>query len=178
MLLLRLVALNFLDAPVHLKPLFEDLDYQLTTAKEKTALRNIAQEVAHRQAYRLTVRSGNDEDEVSYDSGPQQVKPGQTLHIPDVLTSVHIESVSVDGIRAKIVSEPIDNRAVGPFLVTYFDAPLVDNTKLGDNRIALLLDDSGAEGSKIRVIVFPNYRAADRIDIKELARVFRSDTQR
>ena len=72
MLLLRLVALNFQDVSIYLKPLFEDLDSQLTDeeVKEKQVLREIAQEVASRQAYRLTVDNG-------YDSGPMKVKAGR-----------------------------------------------------------------------------------------------------
>ena len=64
MLLLRLVALNFQDVPVHLKPLFEDLDSKLITKDDKGRLRDIAQEVARRQAFRMTIQGGDD-------SGPQ-----------------------------------------------------------------------------------------------------------
>ena len=171
MLLLRLVALNFQDVPIHLKPLFEDLDSHLTNVEDKQALKSIAQEVATRQAYRLTIEGG-------YDSGAREVKAGDELSIPELLTTVKIESVSADDVQATIYSEVIGGRSVGPFTITYFDTPLVDNTKLGEYRIALILTDSGKERAKVRFIAFPKHLAADRFDIKELSRAFRDATVR
>jgi hypothetical protein len=166
MLLLRLVALNFQDVPIHLKPLFEELESQLSAEEEKQVLRDIAREVARRQAYRLTAEGG-------YDSGPQSVKSGDELSIPNLLVTVKIESVSKDRVRATIHSKAIGDRTIGPFTVTYFDTPLVDNTKLGEYRVALVLRESGAEKAEVRFVAFPKHLAADRFDIKDAARIFR-----
>jgi hypothetical protein len=76
-------------------------------------------------------------------------------------------------VQATIRSEAISGRSVGPFSVSYFDAPLVDNTKLGEYRVALMLTGSEAEKTRLRFIAFPKHLAADRFDIKELSRAFR-----
>lgn len=165
-MLLRLVALNFQDVPIHLKPLFEDLDSQLSDTQDKQSLRDIVQEVARRQAYRLTIEGG-------YDSGSREVKAGDKLSIPELLTTVKISSVSAKGVQATIESDVIGGRPVGPFTVSCFDTPLVDNTKLGEYRVALIVHDSGSQRAKVRFIAFPKHLAADRFDIKELSRMFR-----
>jgi hypothetical protein len=166
MLLLRLVALNFEDVPIQLKPLFEDLDRRLTTAEDKEALRDIAQDVARRQAFRMTVNGG-------YDSGTREVKSGDSIFIPEQLMTVKIGGVSVDGIRATIYSKLLGSRSIGPFTIRYFDAPLVDNILLGDNRVGLLLLDSDADKAHLRIVAFPKHLANDRFDIKELSQWFR-----
>jgi hypothetical protein len=166
LLLLRLVALNFQDVPIHLRPLFEDLDSQLTTDEDKQALRAIAQEVAGRQAYRMTIEGG-------YDSGPRAVQGGDELSIPELLTTIKIGSVSPAGVSATISSSMIGDRQIGPFTVTYFDSPLVDNTKLGEYRVALILQRITADKATVRFVAFPKHLAADRFDIKDLSRNFR-----
>lgn len=167
MLLLRLVALNFNDVPIHLKPLFEDLDNQLTTPKDKEKLRAIAQEVAGRQAYRLTINGG-------YDSGPKHLIEGGELPIPELLTTVKIQNLTADGLDATIYSKIHGTRSVGPFTVGYFDTPLADNTKLGEYRFALILLECSAGSAKVRFVAFPSNLAGDRFDIKELAQAFRA----
>ena len=161
LLSLRLIALNFQEVPIDLKPLFEDLDSQLTTPEERKALRDIAQDIARRQAQRLTVNGG-------YDSGPKTVKAGDEWPIPNLLTTVKIESVSADCVHASIYSKAFGGRSFGPFRVTYFNTPLVDNTKLGDAyRVALILHESSAEKAEVRFVAFPKQLAGDRFDIKE-----------
>jgi hypothetical protein len=166
LLLLRLVALNFQDVPINLKPLFEDLDSQLTSDEEKQALRDIAQEVAGRQAYRMTLEGG-------YDSGPREVRAGDKLSVPELLTNVKIARISAEGVSATISSSMIGDRHIGPFTVTYFDTPLVDNTKLGEYRVALILQKLNAEQATVRFVAFPKHLASDRFDIKDLSRKFR-----
>lgn len=167
MLLLRLVSLNFEDAPVHLSPLYDDLDNQLSTKEDKQALRGIAREVARRQAFRMTVNDG-------YDSGPRNVRSGDSLVIPELLMAVKIDAVDTGGASATIYSQVNGLRGIGPLMVTYFDEPLVDNIVLGENRVALLLLDSSADTAVVRVIAFPKHLAADRFDTKEMSRAFRN----
>lgn len=166
MVLLRLVALNFQDVPIHLKPLFEQLERQLTTPEEHQALRAIAQEVARKQAFRLTVEHG-------FDSGPLTVTAGQTLRFDSLLIAIHILDVQPNVVKASIRADIAEGRAIGPFSVSYFDIPIVDNTKLGEMRVALLLLESNGPQATLRCIAFPKHFAADRFDIKELSRNFR-----
>jgi hypothetical protein len=165
LLLLHLVALNFQDVPIQLRPLFEDLDAQLKRPEERQALRAIAQDVARRQAFRLTLGG-------IYNSGPLQVTPGMQIPITelDPTTFVVIDSVSRDSVRAHIKSGLALAGEVGPFDVGYFDWPITDNTKLGDYRLSITLAGDGDGPAKIRIIVFDSHLAPDRFDIKELGR--------
>ena len=72
-----------------------------------------------------------------------------------------------------VFSDVGGTRSVGPFEVTSFDEPLVDNILLGDFRVALLLLDSSDAKARVRIIGFPRHLAADRFDIKDMSRVFR-----
>ena len=62
--------------------------------------------------------------------------------------------------------------------LTYFDTPLVDNTKLGEYRVALILQSVDADAATVRFVAFPRHLAADRFDIKDLSRQFRDATGR
>jgi len=165
-LLLSLVALNFQDVPIQLRPLFEDLDRQLTRPEDKRRLREVAQEVATRQAFRLTVGGG-------YNSGPRTVKSGDVLEIPELLATVTIEAVERESIRAHIDSKFAAAGQVGPFNVGFFVWPITDNTKLGELRVCVLLLNTAEGQATIRVIAFGSELAADRFDIKELSRALR-----
>ena len=166
MLLLRLVALNFQDVPIQLRPLFEDLDQQVTKDEERQQLREIAREVATRQAFRLTVGGG-------YNSGLRTVKTGDVLEIPELLATVGIEKVEKESVRAFIDSQHAAAGRVGPFTVGYYVWPITDNTKLGELRVCVLLLGSDGNQATIRVIAFGSELAADRFDIKEMSKAFR-----
>jgi hypothetical protein len=166
--LLGLVALNFQDVPVQLRPLFEDIDKDLSRNEDRIALRNIAQDVAERQAFRLTIGG-------TYNSGSIEVKKGDKLYISalDPTTYVQIDSVQPEFIEARIVSGLALAGTVGPFRVGYFSWPITDNTKLQDNRLSVLLLQGGDTAARIRIVVFDSDLAPDRFDIKELGRKLR-----
>lgn len=168
LLLLRLVALNYLDVPVQLRPLFEDMDKQLSRQEDRTALREIALEVASRQAFRLTVGG-------IYNSGPIPVTKDMKIPIAalDPTTYVQIDAVMPESVRAHIVSGLALAGTVGPFEVGYFAWPLTDNTKLQDYRLAVMLLRGGDQNATIRIIAFDSDLAPDRFDIKELGRKLR-----
>jgi hypothetical protein len=168
LLLLGLVALNFQDVPVQLRPLFEDLDKQLTREDDRLALRNIALDVADRQAFRLTIGG-------IYNSGSITVTKGQKIYMTalDPTTFVQIDTVKPEYIEAHIVSGLALAGSVGPFRVGYFAWPITDNTKLQDNRLSVLLLQGGDQQAKIRIVVFDSDLAPDRFDIKELGRKLR-----
>jgi len=169
MLLLRLIALNFQDSPINLKPLFEELDRRMTVAAEKEALQQIAQEVARRQAFRLTFQNG-----ARYD--PPRVKKGDSIPLADMAAIIKIEEVSKDMIRASLISEATPEKlTLGPFSVNYFDMPLIDNTKLRDRRISLMQLENDGTTAKVRVIVFDSYLAPDRFDVKEMSQTLQDN---
>jgi hypothetical protein len=167
-LLLRLISLNFQDSPLNLRPLFEQLDSQLTDPKEKADLRQIALEVARRQAFRLTFPN-------DWDSGPLPVKQGEQISLPSVPAKIIVDAVKNDRIQISLLSTYTEaGRSLGPFDINYFDMPIIDNTKLGDKRVAVMrLEDEGTN-PRIRIITFPSYLAADRFDIKEMTQDIRA----
>jgi hypothetical protein len=159
LLLLRLIALNFQDVPINLKPLFEELDTQLTDPGEKKKLRDISLELARRQAYRLT-KDG-------FDSGKVTVTAGQKPSIENLFFDLEINEISHDHLKASLNYE---NRSYGPFTVSFFDMPIVDNIKIANFRVSLLLTEIDGKNATVRLIVFPSDLAADRFDLKELTR--------
>jgi len=166
LVLLRLVAFNFQDVPINLAPLYQYFEQHLTTDHEKKQLRDIAQEVARRQAFRLTVKNG-------FDSGPLRIKKGEKHRFGNILTTVIIEDVGEDSVRASIVSDTNPEHAIGPFTVTYFAIPILDNTKIEEQRFSVLLHHIQGEEAEIRFIAFPEHLAEDRFDVAEMSRIFR-----
>jgi hypothetical protein len=168
LLLLGMVALNFQDIPVQLRPLFEDLDKQLTRHEDRVALQKIAMDVADRQAFRLTMGG-------TYNSGSIAVTKGQKIYVPelDPTTYVEIEKVNPDYVEATIVSGLALAGTVGPFRVGFFSWPITDNTKLQDSRLSVTLLEGGEQQAKVRIIVFDSELAPDRFDIKELGKKLR-----
>ncbi|MFZ5449448.1 MAG: hypothetical protein ACOZFS_12495 [Thermodesulfobacteriota bacterium] len=167
MLLLRLISLNFQDSPINIKPLFEDLDHQLTDAGEKQQLQDIAMDVARHQTFRLISLSG--------DAIDREVVEGTEILLA-IPATIKIEEVGLDKIKASLTSKiiPEKPKTLGPFTVNYFDTPLNDNTKLGPWRVALLLINSDGKKATVRAVSFDSYLAPDRFDIKELTQDFRA----
>ncbi len=160
LVLLRLIALNFQDLPINLKPLYQQLDGQLTDNKDRDDLKDVGREVARRQAYRLTATNGQD-------LGIVPLKAGEPIEIPSLQLKLLVSKITNDHIEANL---NFGDKTVGPIKVTYFDMPLVDNTKIGDVRVSLILleADEKAKTSSVRVIAFDNYLAMDRFDVKDL----------
>jgi hypothetical protein len=160
LVLLRLIALNFQDLPINLKPLYQQLDGQLADNKDKDDLKEVGREVARRQAYRLTAANGQD-------LGVMSLKAGEPVEIPSLQLKLSIDKITRDYIQVQF---DFGERIVGPFQVTYFDVPLVDNTKVGALRVSLILlkSDEQAKTADVRLIAFENYLAMDRFDVKDL----------
>jgi hypothetical protein len=169
MMLLRLITLNFQDSPINIKPLFEDLDRQLTDTQEKLDVRELAMEVARHQTFRLISQNGDviDRDVEKGTEFPLQIQ------IP---VTIKIEEVGKDKVKASLTSEfiPGKPKIQGPFSINYFDTPLNDNTKFGPWRVSLLLLNIEGEKAKVRVVTFESYLAPDRFDIKELTQDLRA----
>jgi hypothetical protein len=170
LLFLHLVALNFQDVPVQLRPLFEDMDARLKRTEDRRTLRDIAQDIARRQAFRLTLGG-------IYNSGSLAVSAQMKIPITalDPTTYVVVDEVKPESVRAHIESGLALAGTVGPFSVGYFDWPITDNTKLGDYRLSITLVENPGQQPNIRIIVFDSQLAPDRFDIKELGRELRDN---
>lgn len=175
MLLLRLIALNFQDVPIHIRPLFDELNGHLTTPEQKQKLRSIPMEVGNRQAFRLTIPQGNDptKNDFGWDSGSRRVRAGDTISCDGLGVKVTIDKIGPDSVEATIASVIISDQPLVSFTVDYFSIPIVDNTKIGDYRYSLMLQKIQGEEAVLRFIAFPKYLATDRFDIKELSRSYR-----
>lgn len=160
LMLMRLMALNFQDIPINLKPLYQQLDEQLTDNRDKKRLREIGKEVARRQADRLIASNGQDFEIKS-------AKAGGLIAVPNLALKISVSKVAPDYIVASFI---YGEKTLGPIRVTYFDMPLVDNTKIGGLRMSLLLQgvDEQAKTAKVRLIAFENYLAMDRFDVKDM----------
>ena len=168
MLLLRLIALNFQDVPINLKPLFEELERQLTRPQDKQDLKEIAQEIARRQAYRLTI-NGVDLKEIrltkEHDVVKMTLNDKDKTQLENLPFTLKINELGQDTVKASLIYQ---DRTIGPFTVSYFDMPIVENTKIGDLRVSLLLLKRNGDSATVRLITFPSDLAADRFDLKEL----------
>ena len=164
LLLLRLISLNFQDTPINLRPLYEQLDRQLVNKEQKIKLREIAMEVAQRQAFRMTFQNG-------WQSGKVSVKKDDSIDLAELPYKIKVKDLTKDRLKVELVSlDNHDHDTPLEFEVDYFDMPLVNNTKLGDKRISVLQLDNDGKKATIRVITFDSYLAADRFDIKEMTK--------
>jgi hypothetical protein len=189
-LMLRLIALNFQDVPINIKPLFEDLDERIKTEKSlsdidreelQEQLIDVAEEVANRQAFRLTFLEGFLQDDVILE------KDGDEF-FDNTSYGVKVLAIKKDVIRVVIRKfnynekgeRDYENipREIGPFDLSSFDMPLVDNIKIDENwRIAVTLKKIEDKKAVIRLLRFRYDLAADRFDVKEMSRQFFDDPQ-
>jgi hypothetical protein len=173
LVLLRLITLNFQDVPINLKPLFQDLDQRL--AKSKTVdlpnlranLRQLAQEAARRQAFRVSYLGG-------ILSKPRNLRPNEEASFGEegIPFTVRLIALQPDSAEIEVRLDDGDGgRRYGPIHASVFDVPLVDNIKVdGDTRLSVLLDRVGDHDVTIRVVSFIADLATDRFDIKEMTR--------
>ena len=82
---------------------------------------------------------------------------------------IKIDDIENDAVSVQLVLSA-DEQKVVPFSVTYFAMPIVDNTKIGEERLSVTLLSSNGQEAELRLAVFPSDLAADRFDIKELSR--------
>lgn len=191
-LMLRIIALNFQDVPINLKPLYENLDkrilagflasnpeMELVFISLHNRLRDVAKEVANRQAFRLTFLDGELLSDISLEKNGEAYFNGspygiKIINIKEGRVQVVInESIyDLDDDGNIIISD--GGKHIGPFWVSYYDMPLVDNVKVNDtNRISISLKEIVEnEEVKISMMRFSSDLASDRFDIKEMSRGF------
>ncbi len=207
MVLLRLIALNFQDVPINLKPLFEDLDARLsgerpeeyiTSAGGATVpgsdtgalredvrvelrreLKTIAKEVANRQAFRLTFLEGGLTDFEA--AGKGDVRYFNSVPYAIQVNEIHNDTAEVELRETELNDEflPViakDGKRIGPFVISYFDMPILDNIKVNDStRVAVLLKEVGGDSAELRGVSFRSDLATDRFDVKEMSREIITD---
>ena len=152
--MLRLIAINFQDVPINLKPLFEDLDARLALSEQtntpqdnltvnpgeittpveasvkkelREQLREVAKEVANRQASRLTFLKGRYSD-------LEEVEVGTLTNFEDVPFAIRVEKIEEDKVRLSVRQTELNDKGepilleyaktIGPFWLSYFDMPL------------------------------------------------------
>ena len=178
LLLLRMIALNFQDVPINLKPLFENFVSELQQIKDEKVrdslseqLKDIAGEVARRQAFRLSFENG-------FDSGEIDAKENETLTYRNIGLEVITHGITGAGVKVELKTD-FGNK-IGPFTVGYYDSPLVDNVKINPEMRAsiVLISAKANKSAKLRVIAFPGDLAADRFDITEQARELQTVSSR
>jgi hypothetical protein len=174
-LLVKLVALNLWDVPLHLKPLYESVDRQLSDESLRQELRNAAKSVARKQAFRLASSGGFDISSAVLEVGEEKEFAEIALGAGQLNIVLH-EVKEDNALISLIFAEEFGRKEFGPFNVSYFDAPLTDNAKHSSVRVAaILLSTSPSEGkAEFRVLVFDDDLATDRIDIQELTRELKS----
>ncbi len=207
MVLLRLIALNFQDVPINLKPLFEDLDARLNrerpegfvtaaggaTVADRDAdalsedvraalrleLKTIAKEVANRQAFRLTFLDGALTDF-------EAVRKGDVRYFDSVPYAIQVHEIHQDSVAVELRETELNDdflpviaeagKRIGPFVISYFDMPILDNIKVNDStRVAVLLNEAGGDTATIRGVSFRSDLATDRFDVKEMSREIITD---
>jgi len=168
MLQLRIAALNFQDVAINLKPFFEYLNAEIVSKENKERLRDYAQEVARRQAYRLAFEAGTDFGQIELELHKKRgLGPNASGDMP-----LELELVSLAEDSAGMMIDIPYQGKIGPINISYFDLPLVDNLKIKslDVRLSLLLlsHDTEQGTATVRVVVFRSYMAQDRFDLSEL----------
>lgn len=189
LLMLRIIALNFQDVPINLKPLYENLDKRILAGFRasnpemeldfitlQNLLRDVAKEVANRQAFRLTFLDGELLSDVSLKKNGEQsfnmIPYGvKVVDIKEGSVQVVVKGYNYDD-DGNII--PKSGKKIGPFWVSYYDMPLVDNVKVEEDcRISISLKKIiENEEVIITVMQFRSDLASDRFDVKELSREF------
>jgi hypothetical protein len=145
--ILELIGLNFQDH-LHLKPLFEKLDAELPgDSQEKKELRKAAKNIINNEIAKIVGSGGrvcelelvvNQEVNVEC-AGPLRVK---------------LQDVKDDYIMVSLGSSKNNG-----FNVTYFDMPLVDNTRMGELTYSIILSniEKKDKKAKIKVVILPQH---------------------
>lgn len=168
--MLRLLSLNFHES-FDLKPLFEELDYELK-GDNREELRRVAKEVTEKQEATLSqVKEGvvfnitfEGEGEENGKMIPPSGKEAYESHrLGIVVTEIGKDD---DYVKLHITDMPEGNAKIASiadlsFKLTYYDMPFIDNTKLFNNtRFAVTLkgigkDDKGNKFVNVKLIFFP-----------------------
>jgi len=181
---LELLAYNFHES-LNLKPLFLDLKRKLDKAEKKTTstegraeiagyeerLDRVAREIARKQMIVLEGVGKNFDRTVDLTQDPAgtTLEPG-TLVLDGVKTTVSIDIQGIDrksreiGVTLTIETpDPTQGRQtkMADFTVSYFDFPMIDNTRLDKGqRVAVVLNSFNDQSADLTVVLFPGEYAS------------------
>jgi hypothetical protein len=195
---LELLAYNFHDS-LDLRPLFFDLQRKIRKSKDEdrgellTRIESVAREITAKQLFSLeghgkSFRRSIDFDELKAARGGLELE-GETVTIRDITCDVELRVLSVDPaqkqvkVRLNVKAPPDrpdlpDTRAT--FDVSYFDFPMIDNTRLANGlRCAVALTNFSDIGADLIGVCYPGEYASlkDRPYYDEVIQKLREATQ-
>lgn len=176
---LELLAYNFHDS-LDLRPLFFDLQRKLKTAKEpertelQQRIQGVAKEITAKQLFALeghgrSFRRSVDLEALAAARAGIELE-GERLAIGDTNCQVNLRVLSADlaqqqlRVRLEVPAPPdradlADTRAT--FDVSYFDFPMIDNTRLANGlRCAVTLSNFSEAGADLATVCFPGEYAS------------------
>jgi hypothetical protein len=141
--LVELMALN-LEKVFQLRPLFDDLAAELRPgSKERGELKRVARNAASRQTEEIIGSGGS--------MCVLQLEKDQPRLADCAPLTLRLVQVGADA----VILERVDDKS--RLEVSYFDMPLVDNTKRGELRYSIVLVGSDHTTAVVRVVVFPRH---------------------
>jgi hypothetical protein len=181
---LELLAYNFHES-LNLKPLFLDLKRRIAQSSAQThsaaaraeyqdymdRLERVAREIARKQVIVLEgVGSKVDRSiDLSSDPSGESLEPA-TLQLDSLRATIGIDILSVDKANKELeVSLSVETpdaklgrqTKTATFTVSYFDFPMIDNTRLtGGDRCAIVLNGFSSYSADITVVLFPGAYAS------------------
>ena len=195
---LELLAYNFHDS-LDLRPLFFDLQRRIGKSKEPDRLellariQSVAREIAAKQLFSLeghgkSFRRSVLMDDLKDAKGGLALE-GEKITVRDTTCTVNLRVLSVDAVeqqlklRLEVKAPPnrpdlTDTRAT--FDVSYFDFPMIDNTRLANGlRCAVALSNFSPDGADLNTVCFPGEYASlkDRPYYDEVIQKLREATQ-
>ena len=179
MLNLEMLAYNFHES-LNLKPVFAHIDRQIaaSTDKEKKSyvarLDKVAKEISTRQMVLLEQVGGKFSRSVDFEKlrstpGGLELEPGK-LTLGNTEREFMLSVLEADpqrreltiemGVRTAKESSSVQLRK---FHVSYYDFPMIDNTRLsGDQRAAVVINQFGEGGADLTLVYFPGSYASLR----------------
>jgi hypothetical protein len=181
---LELLAYNFHES-LNLKPLFLDLkrriEKQAAEAKSPAAraedqgyqdrLERVAREIARKQVIVLEGVGKQVDRTIDLTTDPtgESLEPA-TLALDSLQATIGIDILSVDKVNKELevaLSVETPDPRLGrqtktaTFTVSYYDFPMIDNTRLtGGDRCAIVLNSFSNESADITVVLFPGAYAS------------------
>jgi hypothetical protein len=197
---LELLAYNFHDS-LDLRPLFFDLQRRISRSKDPDKaelllrIQSVAREITAKQLFALeghgkTFRRSIDLEELRAAKGRGGLElEGEAITVRDTSCQVNLRALSVDDaqqqlrVRLEVKAPPdrpdlTDTRAT--FDVSYFDFPMIDNTRLSNGlRCAVALSNFSPDGADLTSVCFPGEYASlkDRPYYDEVIQKLREATQ-
>lgn len=188
MLNLEMLTYNFHES-LNLKPLFMHLDREIQASNDPgkaayvTRLNQLAREVVLRQLVLLEQVGQKFSRTVDFEKF--RASPGYMELDPDTLSLDKTDrefmlavrridparrQITIElGVRTLETSPPLTQSRT--FQISYFDFPMIDNTRLSrDQRAAVVLTEFGGDSAEITVVLFPGQYASikERVSYDEV----------